>query len=76
MTSSKADVEPLAEMWYVPSSCLKIHETGVLRCVFIEEEDFNMFAKMRQFPPSICMAPLVAMHTIVSRPWMYARLEA
>jgi hypothetical protein len=81
MTVSNVDVEvsPVEEevvMLYVPSTCFEIVVTVVFRCVVVAEDASSICAKMRQFPPSIAMAPLVAIHTIVSRPWMSPRLDA
>jgi hypothetical protein len=53
----------------VLSDCLEIEETVVLRWR-VAEEALSIEAKMRQLPPLMAMAPLVAMQTMVSRPWM------
>jgi len=46
--------------------CFEIEVTVVLRRV-VALEALSMPAKICQLPPSICIAPLMAMHTIVSR---------
>ena len=38
--------------------------------------DATMFAKICQLPPSTDMAPVAAMHTMVSRPWKLSRFCA
>lgn len=58
-------------MLYFPE-LLVMEVTVVLRRVSACEE-LSIPAKIRQLPPSICMAPSMAMQTIVSRPWMILR---
>lgn len=55
---------------YVEFGSLDMERTDVLRWVVMLEDELSMWAKMRQLPPWMDIAPDVAMQTIVSRPWM------
>lgn len=54
---------------------LDMDVTLVLRRTLAPEAS-SMPAKIRQLPPSTDMAPSVAMHTIVSNPWICPRFCA
>lgn len=67
ITVSNVDVDPVEVVSvYVLSPRFEMLVIEVFRCVVAEA--FSILAKICQFPPSIEVAPDVAMQTIVSTP--------